>query len=139
MLKRVLSVGLIFLGTVFLFGCATSGTGEYQSEPSGQTAGATSGSSTDVSGPWNVVSVGPRINNNSQIFYLTQKGNSIEGSTISGGTITGTIERASIRMRRGAGSGGPIIYTGTVDGQNMSGEWRTSDNRHRGSWLATQK
>jgi hypothetical protein len=90
----------------------------------------------NVAGSW-TISVSGETGNAKQSMTLTQDGGKITG-TFKGprqsGTIDGTVDGNNIKFHVTAGI--PLDYTGTVDGDSMSGTM--SGRGKTGNWKATR-
>lgn len=137
MLKKSLSVVLGFLVAASLCACASSGIEGSQPGLAGASGVEPGASPADVNGTWTVQSSGPRFSDN-QVFYLSQKGSTITGSTISGGKVVGSVKGNSVVLRRGEGSG-LVVYTGSAQGGTMQGDWESVDGYYRGSWTGVRR
>jgi hypothetical protein len=90
----------------------------------------------NVAGSW-TINVSGETGNAKQSMTLTQEGGKITG-TFKGprqsGTIAGTVDGNNIKFHVTAGI--PLDYTGTVDGDSMSGTM--SGRGKTGDWKATR-
>jgi hypothetical protein len=121
MMKSRLSVGKILALFIFL---AVASVAPAQDKPA------------NVAGSW-TINVSGETGNAKQTMTLTQDGGKITG-TFKGprqsGTIDGTVEGNNIKFHVTAGI--PLDYTGTVDGDSMSG--KMSGRGKTGNWKATR-
>jgi hypothetical protein len=121
-MKRGVSVGKIL--ALFIFLAVVTGVAPAQDKPA------------NVAGSW-TINVSGETGSAKQSMTLTQDGGKITG-TFKGprqsGTIDGTVDGNNIKFHVTAGI--PLDYTGTVDGDSMSGTM--SGRGKTGNWKATR-
>ena len=121
-MKSRISVGKIL--ALFILLAVVAGAASAQDKPA------------NVAGSW-TIDVSGDTGNAKQSMTLTQDGGKITGifkGPRQSGTITGTVEGNNIKFHVTAGI--PLDYTGTVDGDSMSGTM--SGRGKTGDWKATR-